>query len=368
MQFRPIPWQQGWIWPSSQSQLAALPHSQQDWPNPARALAGVPQGFINVPTQALLTSPVRTLGKKTDWPLPVGKPFTQSMQGHLNVPPPWLLTTSARIQRQTDWPNPRGPEFPISLRFWSLTLVNTTLAQNGPLGVISFKTDWPVPAGRPLTQSMQGHINVPPLSLLTAAIPMASRQLDWPNPRGPEFPQSLRSWLLTLVNTTLGQSGPLGVISFKTDWPNPAYVLPPVSLRFWSQSLNPATPVTLTATGVASVEAFGTGSITGGATDVAVGSAAPSGWFSGEGPGGFKQVVEAPAPRVKPAAVTLAAAGIASAEALGYGLTLALAPRAIRLYAGDVPSAKAFGVHHIKRRPSALQLKDENELLFGIGA
>ena len=199
---------QDWIWPSAAVLLAVAPVGplgvvalQHDFPNPRAAARSVDLlTSIYVPTQSALTTSVRPIGQtdwpnprgaafpsdlrgtvvnllettlgfapgplgilnfQTDWPVPKGKVFPSDLRGFTDNPIRNVLVPTPAIKRQSDWPLPPiGRQFPISLRTWTHNPLENTLAPVvlGPLGIVNFQTDWPVPKGPKYPLENQGYL------------------------------------------------------------------------------------------------------------------------------------------------------------------------------------------------------------------
>lgn len=105
-----------------------------------------------------------------------------------------------------DQPNPRGYTYPVVCRVFVGPLNNALLASVGPVPFA--QTEWPNPqvARQPIV--LKTFLDPTKIHLIGkdkffGASGQAPANLDWPNPRGYKYSVSLRSWMDSLLQSTL---------------------------------------------------------------------------------------------------------------------------------------------------------------------
>lgn len=141
----------------------------------------------------------------------------------------WMLRDTffggaGQPETQKDFPNPLRPGYPVSLRTWLVSLLQTTLAPvitQNPF----HQSEWPNPVSEPYPVGLRTWLySVLPTTL--AIVPSPFTPIDWAVPRGYPYPVALRTWLYSVLPTTLTT-----VPFYQTDWPVPRGYSYPIDLR-----------------------------------------------------------------------------------------------------------------------------------------
>ncbi len=167
----------------------AQPFRQTEWPNPQWPDRRLSWTERLIPLLAEQAQPFL----QTDWPVPPEVQRPSELRTHM-----WrhnLHGEDAGLPRDYDWPNPRGPEYSITLRSWSINLLQSTLAATDHLAAIDLD-------GPTLSLSVPLYQPQNLLATLLAAPAQAPfAQFDWPVPGRRDLPVAFLS--ANLQQTTL---------------------------------------------------------------------------------------------------------------------------------------------------------------------
>lgn len=164
-----------------------------------------------------------------DWPNPQIPRRSRDLITHIDPTEFWLLKdtffgAAGQPETQKDFPNPLRPGYPVSLRTWLVSLLQTTLAPvitQNPF----HQSEWPNPVSEPYPVGLRTWLySVLPTTL--AIVPSPFTPIDWAVPRGYPYPVALRTWLYSVLPTTLTT-----VPFYQTDWPVPRGYSYPIDLR-----------------------------------------------------------------------------------------------------------------------------------------
>jgi hypothetical protein len=262
---------------------ARLPNNVYDWPNPLPTkFSSDLRTFINTIAYQLAGKDqffgAAGMGPDYDWPNPIPPKFPSDLRTWLqssNIIAGLDKFFSAQGVGPTyDYPNPLQPRRSVDFLTWTDSLDTETLASIIQLPYNTY--DWPNPAPLKFASDQRTFSNSLSLLLLgkdqffgAAGEPLINQDFpnpliagfpgvlrshifyyvldnsapffiyDFPNPLIPRFPIDLRTWLLSLNNSTLSPTQQLPPSLL--DWPNPFPLKSPSDLRTWLLSLQGST-------------------------------------------------------------------------------------------------------------------------------
>lgn len=209
--------------------VVVKPFSLSDWPNPGRRVPAVDlYTFINA-TEQQLVGKDQFFGApgeapRYDYPNPLIRANNPSLHAWVNnavasgmVAPPFI---AVHIQ------NPLVAPFPVALRTSTFYYVVDD-------SVPFVNSDWPNPRGYTPAIELRTFINAVEQQLIGKDVmfgaPGEVQDYDWPNPATKGLPVGARTWLVNLLEGTLGIIAPM---PFNLgDQPNPQSRSLPITLR-----------------------------------------------------------------------------------------------------------------------------------------